>query len=370
MEKVTWYHVNNSETIVSPSLLVYPDRIEQNIKIMLEIAGGVAFLRPHIKTHKIAEIITMQLEHGIDKFKCATIAEAELLAQTGAKDVLIAMQLTGPNQHRFFDLISAYPKTHFSTIIDNSKIGNEMATLSAKKKQTVSLWLDINNGMHRTGILPNTKAVELYKEMAENAHIQMEGLHVYDGHIRNSDIATRVNVCNNAFETITNLKKQLEAEGLQVKNIVAGGTPSFPVHAKRDGVQVSPGTSLLWDYRYGSLFPDLKFLYAAVLMTRVISKPKNGHLCLDLGHKSVAPEMPLPRVQFIEDTDFEQVGQSEEHLVVTTKHSDNYEVGDVLYAIPYHICPTVAKYHEVTAITANKSDEVWEVAARNNKITI
>lgn len=370
MEKATWYHVTDSDTIVSPSLLVYPNRIEQNIMIMLEIAGGAAFLRPHIKTHKMAKIITMQLKHGIDKFKCATIAEAELLAQSGAKDVLLAMQLTGPNQLRFFDLIAAYPQTHFSTIIDNSKIANEMASKAKKRKESVYLWLDLNNGMHRTGILPNSKALELYKEMAENPHIEVEGLHVYDGHIRNSDITTRINVCNNAFETVTNLKKQIEVAGLVVKNIVAGGTPSFPVHAKRDGIQVSPGTSLLWDFRYGSLFPDLKFLHAAVIMTRVISKPKNGHLCLDLGHKSVAPEMPLPRVQFIEDTDFEQIGQSEEHLVVTTKHSDNYEVGDVLYAIPYHICPTVAKYHEVTAIKGGETSEVWQVEARNNKITI
>ena len=60
MEKATWYHVTDSDTIVSPSLLVYPNRIEQNIMIMLEIAGGAAFLRPHIKTHKMAKIITMQ----------------------------------------------------------------------------------------------------------------------------------------------------------------------------------------------------------------------------------------------------------------------------------------------------------------------
>ncbi|MDT0607133.1 D-TA family PLP-dependent enzyme [Croceitalea rosinachiae] len=370
MKKAAWYAINDSETIISPSLLVYPDRIKANIKLMLEIAGGATSLRPHIKTHKMAEVIAMQLEHGIDKFKCATIAEAELLAASGAKDVLLAMQPTGPNIFRFFYLMAAYPETHFSTIVDNSKLINEITTIAAESKQAVSLWLDINNGMHRTGVLPNDKAVALYQEMAANVNIIIEGLHVYDGHIRNSDIATRTHVCNNAFETVTHLKKQLEGIGLEVKNIVAGGTPSFPIHSKRKHVQVSPGTSLLWDYRYSSLFPDLKFLPAAVLMTRVISKPKKGYLCLDLGHKSVAPEMPLPRVQFLEDTDFEQIGQSEEHLVVTTKNSDDYSVGDVLYAVPYHICPTVAKYHEVTAITEHKSTEVWTVAARNNKITI
>ncbi len=370
MKNASWYALENPETIVSPSLLVYPERIEENIKIMLQIAGGAAFLRPHIKTHKIAEIIKMQLEYGIEKFKCATIAEAELLAQTGAKDVLLAMQPTGPNISRFFDLMDAYPKTHFSTIVDNPKIMERIAAMAAIRQHLVSLWLDINNGMHRTGIAPGQEAIELYKEMVSNAHTVAEGFHVYDGHIRDTDIAVRTKVCDAAFEMVIQFKKELEAFGMEVKHIVAGGTPSFPIHAKRNNVQVSPGTSLLWDYRYGTLFPDLNFLPAAVLMTRVISKPKPGYLCLDLGHKSVAPEMPLPRVQFLGDIAFEQLGQSEEHLVVTTTESKGFEVGDVLYAIPYHICPTVAKYHEVTAIFDDKNPQVWQVAARNNKITI
>jgi D-serine deaminase-like pyridoxal phosphate-dependent protein len=312
----------------------------------------------------------MQMDYGIEKFKCATIAEAELLAQTGAKDVLLAMQPTGPNITRFFDLISAYPNSYFSTIIDCVKSMEALTDVAAHRQQPVTLWLDINNGMHRTGIAPGDEAITLYKKMTSNAHVVVEGLHVYDGHIRDTDIAIRTQVCDRAFEAVIRLKNELEESRLEVKNIVAGGTPSFPIHAKRTQVQVSPGTSLLWDYRYGTLFPDLQFLPAAVLMTRVISKPKLGYLCLDLGHKSVAPEMPLPRVHFLGGHDFEQVGQSEEHLVVTTAKSENYEVGDVLYAIPYHICPTVAKYHEVTAIYSHEEPQVWQVAARNNKITI
>ena len=83
MEHKTWYRIDNTESVISPSLLVYPDRIEENIHRMIDIAGGTEFLRPHIKTYKIAEIIQLQLKHGIQKFKCATITEAELLAESG-----------------------------------------------------------------------------------------------------------------------------------------------------------------------------------------------------------------------------------------------------------------------------------------------
>ncbi|WP_350285408.1 D-TA family PLP-dependent enzyme [uncultured Croceitalea sp.] len=369
MEKESWYQVEDAKHIVSPSLLVYPDRIKTNIEKMLDIAGGAMNLRPHIKTHKIGEIIKMQLQYGINKFKCATIAEAELLATAGAKDVLLAIQPIGPNISRFFDLIAAYPKTDFSTIADNADIINQIANEAILRTVSVSLFLDINSGMHRTGVLP-TEAIGLYQMIAENPNLVAKGLHVYDGHIRDTDITIRTKVCNEAFEAVVALKKNIEKLRLQVNTIVAGGTPSFPIHAQRGTVEVSPGTSLLWDYRYGTLFPDLKFVPAAVLMTRVISKPQTGYLCLDLGHKSVAPEMPLPRVQFLGHMDFKQVGQSEEHLVVTTQESKKYAVGDVLYAIPYHICPTVAKYHEVTTIKDNMASEIWSVDARNNKITI
>ena len=114
-----WYRINNVEDILSPSLVVFPERIEANIKLMIKIAGGTDILRPHIKTHKIAEIISMQLDHGIGKFKCATLSEAELLAKCNAKDVLLAMQMTGIGIYNFIELVSKYPERKFSTIVDN-----------------------------------------------------------------------------------------------------------------------------------------------------------------------------------------------------------------------------------------------------------
>ena len=75
--------------------MVYPDRIEKNIQLMVEMTGTPEQLRPHIKTHKTKEIIEMQMAYEIHKFKCATIAEAELLGQCGAKDILVAIQPVG-----------------------------------------------------------------------------------------------------------------------------------------------------------------------------------------------------------------------------------------------------------------------------------
>ena len=85
-----WYKPENASSIATPCVLLFPDRIEENIRRMIVLAGGAARLRPHVKTHKIAEVIQFQLQHGIGRFKCATLSEVEMVAKAGGKDILLA----------------------------------------------------------------------------------------------------------------------------------------------------------------------------------------------------------------------------------------------------------------------------------------
>jgi D-serine deaminase-like pyridoxal phosphate-dependent protein len=365
-----WYRIKDTENIVTPALLVYPELIEKNIKTMISMAGGTRHLRPHIKTHKTAEIVQLQLKHGIQKFKCATIAEGELLGNCGAADILLALQPVGPNINRFFRLISEFPNSTFSAIVDDTRIVEKIAKIARDKGISVSLWLDINNGMNRSGILPNDDAVELYKKIDKDPNLQVAGLHVYDGHIHNKDLFEREQKCNEDFEAVLDLKKSLEELGFPIPTIVAGGSPTFPIHLKREGVETSPGTTLLWDAGYAASYKDMDFLPAAVLLTRVISKPSSNLVCFDLGHKHLASEMNFPRVMFLEGDGCTQIGQSEEHLIVQCPNDEMFTVGDAAYAIPVHICPTVAKYKEVLTVVDRRIIGAWQVAARNLKINI
>ena len=370
MKDLKWYEIHNAKDIVTPALLVYPERIEKNIRKMIEISGGTKNLRPHIKTHKIAEIIKLQMDYGISKFKCATIAEAELLAKCGTKDILLAIQPVAINVTRFFTLIKTYPNSQFSTIVDNYKTVGIFSEIAASLKIKVSLWLDINNGMDRSGIEPGKKALELYQSIHKNPNLLAKGFHVYDGHIHDSNIDERTKVCNKDFEQVIKLKIDLKKLGIKIENIVAGGTPTFPIHTKRKNIETSPGTPLLWDEGYGSCYKDLDFLPAAVLLTKIVSKPKSDLNCFDLGHKSVASEMKLPRVKFLETTNCMQISQSEEHLVVACTNENKFNIGDSAYVVPIHICPTVSKFKQVLIVVDGQITGSWEVAARDYKITI
>ena len=365
-----WYTIENPSEVNSPSLLIYPERIEMNIRRMISIAGDPGMLRPHVKTHKMPEIVRLQMKHGISRFKCATIAEAEMTAGCGAEDIMLAYQPVGPNIRRFIALRKKFPAIKISCIADCGDIIYQLSEIAVAQNTVVPVWLDINSGMDRTGIIAGEAAEELYKMIEGLPGLHAEGLHVYDGHIHENDFSVREKICNEAFLPVTKLIHQLESSGSRQIQVVAGGTPTFPIHAARGGVETSPGTSVLWDYGYSSSFSDMDFHHSAILFTRVISKPAGDLICIDLGTKAVSSEMAPPRIKINEVVKYEFISHNEEHMVFKTTGAQNMKVGDVLYCIPYHICPTVDRFDKVSVVRNGKVTEQWKVEARNRELTI
>jgi len=365
-----WYAVDNVGEIASPGLLIYPDRVEENLRRIVSIAGGTDRLRPHIKTHKMPAIMELQLRLGISKFKCATIAEAEMAAQSGARDVLLAYQLVGPNVARWVRLLKTFPQTNFTTIADDDGVLNNLSRAAAEAQLTFEVLLDIDVGQHRCGIAPGKQALELYRSLSKLPGLRAGGIHAYDGHLHDSDAAQRKRACESAFAPVWEIVKQLRKSGADVPQIVAGGTPTFPFHAQNPQVECSPGTCVLWDHSYTTKLPDVDFLPAALVLTRVISKPDGRRLCLDLGHKAIASENPHPRVYFLNLPDAVGVSHSEEHLVVESDRAAELAVGDVLYGVPWHICPTVALHSSATLVRNRKTDGVWKTTARERVLSI
>src|SRR3981081_469912 len=178
-----WFEIENIDQLDSPALVIYPDRVKKNIKILKSMIDDPIRLRPHIKTHKSKEATLLQLEAGIQKFKCATIAEAELLGMCKAPDVLLAYPVTGPKLQRFIALNKKYPETKFSCLVDKIPAAKQMPEGFVSNKIICPLFIDLNVGMNRTGIEPGEAAVQLYMDCSQRKGIQPVGLHVYDGHI-------------------------------------------------------------------------------------------------------------------------------------------------------------------------------------------
>ncbi|HVV72306.1 MAG TPA: D-TA family PLP-dependent enzyme [Verrucomicrobiae bacterium] len=365
-----WYEVKGARELDTPSLLIYRERLEYNVSRMLEVAGGPPKLRPHIKTHKSAEIIKLQLARGITKFKCATLAEAAMAASIGAPDVLVAYQPVGPASHHLAHLIAAFPRTQFSTIADDADAILGLSRALASHDVHMEVLVDLDLGQHRTGVAPGSAAIELYRLIASTPALKPGGLHAYDGHIGDTDLKTRISACEAAFSSVASLRRELEAAGLPVPRVVVGGSPTFPIHARRSDVECSPGTCVFWDAGYLRKLPDQDFKPAALVLTRVVSKPGTNRLCLDLGHKAIASEMPHPRMVFLNLPEASAVAHNEEHLVVETSEAARFAVGAQLYALPWHICPTVALHSSATVIEHGQATACWPVSARDRAVGV
>ena len=364
--KTTWYNINNISTLDTPALVVFPSRVKSNILKITQSIDSIDRLRPHIKTHKSKEVCELLQNAGIQKFKCATIAETELLASVSAKDVLLAYQPAEVKLLRLIKIIQEYPATHFSCLVDSIFYAKEMATITSQNDLILSVYVDLNLGMNRTGITPEN-AIELCEELQKLPNLKLEGFHIYDGNIHDLDFETRKNNCDITFKKVEEL---LERNGDSSLKIVAGGTPTFPIHAQRKDIDCSPGTFVFWDKGYQESYPEQDFKPAALVISRVISLPDKDKICLDLGHKSVAAENELSRrVHFLNAPNAIFLSQSEEHLVLQLPENHPYKIGDVFYGLPIHICPTVALYERANVVENEElTGEEWHIIARNRKI--
>jgi D-serine deaminase-like pyridoxal phosphate-dependent protein len=365
------YRLDDPSTLLSPALLIFRALVRRNLETMIAMARGADRLRPHVKTHKMPALVRMAEDLGIHKHKCATIAEAEMIARAGGGDVLIAYPLVGPNVARLGRLVAAYPATTFRAVVDDPDGARALSDAISATGQRLSVLVDLDVGMSRTGIRP-ADAVGLYQELSSLPGLEPGGLHAYDGQIRESDPVDRRRAASPGLDEVFRLRDRLEATGQRVERLVLGGTPTFPIHAALEapGVECSPGTCALHDGSYASKFPDLPFTPAALLLGRVISRPGPGRICLDIGYKAVAADPAGARLTILDVPDATLGPQSEEHLIVMTPNADRIPPGTTVLAIPTHVCPTCALHRRALVVDEGAVVDEWEVTARDREIGI
>ena len=369
--QMTAFQIHDTAELISPSLVVFHERLVANLEEMIRIAGGPENLCPHCKTHKTREIVEMQVRLGINYHKCATIAEAEMLAEVGVQEVLIAYQMVGPNVKRFRQLVDKFPATRFACLVDNPMSATALEEAITGADRCVGVLIDLDSGMNRTGIELGPQAIELCEMLLSMDKIEVDGLHWYDGHNRQVDEHERAVAVNTGWNQFIKFRDQLLMSGLPVNRIVAAGSGSFPILAEKSepNLILSPGTTTYWDADLHERFPEMNFKPALGILTRVISCNRHGHLTLDVGHKSCAADQPAgKRLHFPTIPDAKELLQSEEHLVIETKAK--LKLGDSVVAIPRHACPASAVHKFAYVVKDGQVSETWNIAARDRVLSI
>jgi len=340
------YFLKHPEEIETPAMLVFEDKLEHNIRATVELAGGAQNLMPHVKTHKSEEILQRQMAAGIKAFKCATLKEAEMIARAGASEVLLSYPLAQDKKaQRFILLQQKYPETKWLALASSTRHLETLAKAAPEAGRTVSVMVDLDVGMHRTGIDPGEPAFELCARILETQGLTFAGLHAYDGQNHQTDLAEREAAANEALGFVRKLETKLQNAGFGQFPIVMGGSPCYPYYAREDGIKASPGTTVYWDGAYSIYMPDLPFRCCALILTQVVDENKAlGLITLDLGSKAICSDKDTPdRATFPGYPELNILRQSEEHLVLDVGGA-SLSIGDYLLAIPRHVCTAVIRY--------------------------
>ncbi len=361
------YHFDGEEKIPSPALIYYPEIIAENTRKCIALAGGAQYLWPHVKSHKMEQVLKMQISMGIRRFKCATIKEAAVAAAAGADHILLAYPLVGPNQDRFLELIKQWPDRTFYAVGDDLKQIKMLAGKAKEQGLIIRLFIDVNTGMNRTGVsfedLP-----EFCRQLRSISSVELVGFHCYDGERHEYDPEMRKKKVEETIGAVQKLCSETEREGWEPA-LVMGGSPSFPCYSqemKGTRIYYSPGTIFIYDAGYGNQFPDLPFKPGAAVLTRVVSHPADGYFTIDCGYKAVSAEQKYPGL-LPEAVHAEPAFQSEEHWTFKMQkgyENERPEIGRCMYVMPWHICPTTALYDQVFTAAGGKLSGTWRVSAR------
>jgi D-serine deaminase-like pyridoxal phosphate-dependent protein len=340
------YRVGEPEGIETPAMLIFEEQVDHNLRLQCELAGGAQHLMVHFKTHKCGAIARKQVAAGVAGFKCATLREAEVALESGGGEVLLAYPLVQERKAgRFCALAGAHPQARLSAIASQLLHLEVLESAAAAKGQRVGVMLDLDVGMHRTGLPPGEEALARYRQLAGLPHLEPAGLHAYDGHDHETDPGLREQQALAHLEEIRAFRGRLEAEGLRVPRVVAGGSFSFPYYARSGEALGSPGTCVYWDAGYAQRMPELAFRWAVLVLCQVVDRhPERGTITTDLGYKAICGDPPLERrARLVGREEAALQLQNEEHGVFRLE-GELPEVGAYLLAVPGHVCPTTVLY--------------------------
>ena len=362
------YRINEVSRAMTPALAIYPEIVDSNIEATLRLLGGDANRwRPHVKTAKLAFTIRRMIDRGIRAVKCATTLELVTSCESGASDALLAYPVVGANAIRVRDIAAEYSdRTKISVLVETP----EQAALWEGSK--IGVFIDVNSGMNRTGIEQDRvkEVVALAKALGSN----FRGLHYYDGHMHIEDPDERRKAAWKGYDKLMEL---VEACDGTVGEIITSGTPALMCGANYPGFRskqfvhrVSPGTVVYCDTTsMQDLPPDAGYRPAVAVVASVVSHPLPGRrFTCDAGHKSVSADAGVPTCAVAGHAGFQPLKPSEEHLPVDVLEGETLPaIGDYLYLIPRHVCPTVNNFDEALIVEKGEITGVEMVTARGRE---
>src|SRR5262245_45842954 len=372
LENEAPFRVADASRMRTPALLIDRDRVQHNITTTVRLLGGETNRwRPHVKTTKLGYVMRMLVDAGVQQFKCATSLELSVACQAGARDVLVAYPLIGANAARVRQIAEQHPGVAISALVETA------SQVAQWRGTSVSLFVDVNPGMNRTGVPEeHTEAILRLTQSIASSGLRFRGLHYYDGHLSKYGMAERCKQAHSGYERLMHTVDRLVTLGLEVLEVITAGTPAFPCSLSFPRFsnapflhRVSPGTIVYCDTTaLAQLPPEYGYLPAAIVMTRVVSHPAPGMITCDAGHKTVSADAGVPTCAVLGHPELEPLTPSEEHLPMrVAAGAEAPAIGELLFLVPRHVCTTVNNFDHAMIVSGGNLIAVEPVSARGRE---
>jgi D-serine deaminase-like pyridoxal phosphate-dependent protein len=365
------YDIDGVDRLLTPALAIYPEIVDRNIAATLRLLGGDANRwRPHLKTAKLGFIMRRIAESGVRQAKVSTTVELAAACSCGMKDVLLAYPVVGANAARVRDIADQNRETRISVLVENA------AQVGAWTGSRVGVFIDVNPGMDRTGIEQDrVDAIVGVARAIEAAGLEFCGLHYYDGQYHSQPLGERETLAHCGYGRLMEIAAAVKRAGFDVEEVITSGTPAFPCAASYEPFReasfvhrASPGTVVYSDATSITQLPaEWGYELAAVVVSTVVSHPKANYVTCDAGHKAVSADAGTPTCVVAGRPELTPLKPSEEHLPIEVKSGARPEIGEPLYLIPRHVCPTVNNFDDAVIVIGGRVAAIERVTARGHE---
>jgi D-serine deaminase-like pyridoxal phosphate-dependent protein len=346
------------EALDSPQLLIDLDAVDANLRRMkADFEDRPVAIRVHFKSLKCAGLARYVAGAGFSQWLCAKLNEAEVLADAGLTDILVANQVVGPTKLQ--RLAALAQRAQVKVCVDDP--GNVAALAQAADAAgcTIGVLVEVDIGMGRCGVEPGAPALALARQVQEAQGLRFVGLQGYDGHLQLvADPSERSAQCVQGLERLVATRRLIERAGIAVSMVTGGGTGTAEFVGAFDGVtEIQPGSFILMDHAYHAIRPEYRC--ALSVLATVISRRPHWYV-LDAGSKAISRDFGTPVIKGRAGD--RVVKLSEEHTQVETE-DDAITVGDRVEVVPTHCCATMNLHRGCVAVRRGRIEALWPIEA-------
>jgi len=346
----------------TPILLLELDVVDSNIGKMAEYFRGVkAELRPHTKTHKTPMLAHKQIDAGAIGVTCAKLDEAEVMANSGIGDILIANEIVPTQKIR--KLVGLARHSDIMVAVDDPDNVDNLSLAAGNANVNLRVLIEVDIGMGRCGVASGKPVLDLAQKILKSKHLKFCGIMGYEGHtVVIPDFDERKQKTEESLAFLSESKDLLERNGINVEIVSGGGTGTYNITGQYPCMtEMQAGSYIVMDAFYNNVVAE--FDCALTILATVVSRPNKDIAIVDAGIKTLTREFGLPLVKNIEGA--KVLSLSEEHGKIDLGECDaDPKPGDKIELIPTHCCTTINLHEYFYGLRNGKLETILNIAAR------